>query len=70
MVNLSSREDAETLALSVKEACELISLGRTSFYKFVRLGNIPAYKCGGRTIVLRDELEQALKTLPRVGRAS
>jgi excisionase family DNA binding protein len=68
--NLSPREGADTLALSVKEACAICSFGRTTFYKYLRLGMMPARKCGARTIVPRDELEQALKSLPRVGRAS
>jgi excisionase family DNA binding protein len=55
------------LALSVKEACEHSSLGRTTFYKYMGLGKIPAHKCGNRTIVLMDELHQALMSLPRAG---
>ena len=61
---------ADQRALSVKEACKYISLGRTSFYKLVNSGQIPARKCGRRTIVLPSELEQALKSLPRAGRAA
>jgi excisionase family DNA binding protein len=61
------REIAQMFALSVKEACELSSLGRTTFYKYMRLGKIPAHKCGNRTIVLTNELHQALMSLPRAG---
>jgi excisionase family DNA binding protein len=64
------REAADLLALSVTEACKLSRLGRTTFYKYLKLGKIPARKCGRRTIVLRDELNQALKSLPRAGRVS
>jgi excisionase family DNA binding protein len=60
---------ADQRALSVKEACEYISLGRTSFYKLVKSGQIPARKCGGSTIVLIDELDQALESLPLLGGA-
>jgi len=67
---LLPREVARSLAFSVKEACEFSSLGRTTIYKYLKDGLIPAHKCGRRTIFLRDELEQALKSLPRVGGAS
>jgi excisionase family DNA binding protein len=70
MPNTSPREGADTLALSVKEACAICSFGRTTFYKYLKLGKVPARKFGTRTIVPRDELEQALKSLPRAGRAS
>jgi excisionase family DNA binding protein len=63
-------ESADTIGLSVDEACELCSLGRTTFYKYLKLGKIPARKCGARTIVVLDELVQAIKSLPQVGRAS
>lgn len=64
------REIAGSIALSVREACELCSLGRTSFYKFVKSGQIPARKLGRRTIVLPSELEQAFKSLPPARRVS
>jgi excisionase family DNA binding protein len=58
------------LPLSVKEACVICFFGRTTFYKYLKLGNMRARKFGTRTIVPRDELEEALKSLPRAGRAS
>ena len=58
---------ADKRALSVEEACKYASMGRTLFYKLVKSGQIPAHKGGGRTLVLPDELEQALKSLPLVG---
>jgi excisionase family DNA binding protein len=62
------REVAEPLALSIKEACKHSSLGQTKFYQLLKANKIPARKCGRRTIVLRIELEEFLKSLPRVGR--
>jgi excisionase family DNA binding protein len=70
MSNKLPHDGAKPRALSVKEACRYISLGRTSFYKLVKSGQIPARKCGCRTIVLADELDQALKSLPFAGGAS
>jgi excisionase family DNA binding protein len=70
MSNKLPHDIADQRALSVKEACKYISLGRTSFYKLVKSGQIPARKCAWRTIVLVDELDRALESLPRAGRAS
>lgn len=61
------REIAGSMALSVEEACELCRLGRTTFYQLIKSNTIPARKCGRRTIILLDELEQALKCLPLAG---
>lgn len=70
MPNSLSREGANLLAFSIEDACEYSSLGRTSFYKHLKLGQLPARKVGRRTIVLRDELEQALKAFPIAGRVA
>jgi excisionase family DNA binding protein len=67
MSNKLSHEAAEPLALSVKEVCKLLRLGRTTFYELLKSGKMPAHKCGRRTIVLPSELEEALKSLPRAG---
>jgi len=67
MVNLVPREIADSIALSIREACQLSSLGRTKLYELMSSNVIPAYKVGRRRLVLRDELQQALKSLPRAG---
>jgi excisionase family DNA binding protein len=64
------REVAEPLALSIKEACKLSSLGRTKFYQLLKANKIPARKCGRRTTVLQIEIEEALKCLLLVGRGA
>ena len=70
MANLVPREGADAIAFSVNEACTLCGFGRTTFYKLLKSGKITARKCGRRTIVLPSELEQALKSLPLMGRAA
>ena len=67
MEKVAPRQIADSLALSVQETCKRISIGRTTFYKYLKLGKIPAHKIGSRTIVVVDELPQALKDLPRAG---
>lgn len=68
MVKALPQDVAEPLTLSVEDACRLLSVGRTTFYKLIKSGKIVGRKCGRRTIVLRSELEQALKCLPLAGR--
>ena len=70
MLNEFLHEAAEPLALSIEEACELSWLGRTTIYELIGSKKLPARKCGRRTIILLDELKEALKSLPRAGRAS
>jgi hypothetical protein len=70
MPNLVPRETAHLLAFSVKEACEHSSLGRTTFYKYPMLGQIPAHKCGRRTINRLDELHQRLSPARAQGGSS
>jgi excisionase family DNA binding protein len=70
MQNLS-HEGAGSIALSIKEACRLSSLGRTKLYQLISTNALPSYKIGRRRVVFRQELEQALKkSLPHAGRAS
>lgn len=68
MKSFVPRESADSRALSITEACARSSIGRTTFYKLLKAGQIPARKCGRRTIILSDELRQALESLPRIGR--
>ncbi len=70
MAHFVPREPADSIALSIEKACELCSVGRTKFYELLKKKMIPARKIGRRTVVLRSELEKALKTFPRAGRAA
>jgi excisionase family DNA binding protein len=58
------------VALSIKEACDLSSIGRTKLYELIKDNKIPARKLGRRTIILTTDLEEWLKSLPPIGRAS
>ena len=39
------------LAYSIKEACELSSLGRTTLYALIKTGRLQVVKVGGRTLI-------------------
>ena len=54
----------EVIAVSVDEACNAISAGRTTFYSEVAAGNIKVKKIGRRTIVEMAELRRYIAALP------
>jgi excisionase family DNA binding protein len=54
------------VALSISEACKLTSIGRTSIYAAIKVGQLTARKVGRRTVVLRTDLETWLNAQPTV----
>lgn len=44
------------LGYSIKEACMVSSLGRTTLYKHIANGKLKANRVGGRTIIPADAL--------------
>jgi excisionase family DNA binding protein len=59
---------ADKLSLSTEEASALTGIGLTSIRQAVNSEALVARKQGTRTIILRDELEAWLKTLPKAGK--
>lgn len=53
------------LALSIEGVQRETGLGRTLIYDAIRTGKLAARKAGRRTVILREELEFFLATLPR-----
>lgn len=58
---------AEALAYSVAELPAVIGLGRSSVQKLVNSGALPARKVGTRTLILREDVEKFLRSLPVQG---
>jgi excisionase family DNA binding protein len=50
----------EGLVLTIKEAAELLKIGRSSAYEAVRTGQIPVIRIGRRKLVPRAALEHLL----------
>lgn len=48
------------LAISVKEACRLLSLGRTRVYELINEGLLDSTKVGSRRLVLSASLHRLL----------
>ena len=51
------------LAYTVDEASTISALGRTSLYSRLKSGELPARKCGNRTIILAEDLQRFLSDL-------
>lgn len=52
------------LAYSVAEVCAAANFGRTSLYAAIKAGALTTRKMGRRTIILREDLEKFLNSLP------
>jgi excisionase family DNA binding protein len=50
------------LAFRVKEAVEASGLSRTTLYELIRTKELPAAKIQGRRLILREDLEQLLRS--------
>ncbi len=58
----------DKLFYTVKEVAGMLGTKEENIRKLARMGKIPARKLGRRIIFLRDELEEFLKSLPRMGK--
>jgi excisionase family DNA binding protein len=54
------------LAYTVAEACAVAGIRRTSLYRAIRSGQLRAIKCGGRTLLLPDDLRHWLERPPAI----
>lgn len=52
------------ISLTIQEACVESGIGRTSLYAAINEGLLPAKKFGRKTIILRQDLEAFLASLP------
>lgn len=54
----------QPLALTIAEACKIAGLGRTKIYSMLNSGELPARKCGRKTLILTEDLRKCLEMLP------
>ena len=69
MEPLSDREQerrARQRAMSLAEFCQLYGLSRTKTYEEIKSGRLRAVKCGKRTLIIEDDAETFLRSLPTV----
>ena len=50
------------ISYSIAEACEALSLGRTTVYSLIKLGRLRVVRIGNRTLVPVDALRSLLET--------
>ena len=58
------------LAYSIDEFCEESNLGRSFVYAEIRAGKLIARKAGRRTLILHDDGERYLRSLPSIEAAA
>ena len=53
-----------SLALTIAEAITESRVGRSSLYSAIKRGELPCRKLGKRSLILREDLERFLQSLP------
>ena len=57
-------------ALSVPESARLARVGQSSIWKAIRERHLEARKLGRRTVILKEDAQNYLQKLPKVGAAA
>jgi excisionase family DNA binding protein len=57
----STNPDLPRIGFSIKEACQVSSLGRTTIYAHISSGKLRAVRVGGRTIIPADALRALIE---------
>lgn len=52
------------LALTIAEASARSGIGRTAIYELINSGQLPARKRGRRTLILAEDLQRCVRSLP------
>lgn len=55
-----------SIAYSMTDAAKAAGIGRTTLYSLIKTGKLPARKLGVRTVILADDLEALMRSLPVV----
>lgn len=58
---IGARSDLPRMAYTVKEACSLLTISRTTLYRHINDGLIEAVRLGGRTIIPAANLQRLMQ---------
>jgi excisionase family DNA binding protein len=50
---------------SIAQAVRFLGIGRSTLYKIIKEGRLPVRKLGRRTLIMRDDLDRFIATLPQ-----
>lgn len=51
--------------LSIAQTARFLGIGRSTLYNLIKEGRLPVRKLGKRTLILRDDLDQFVASLPK-----
>ena len=54
----------QPISVTIREACQLIGISRSSLYEALANGKLHAVKFGNRTLIPYEELERCIAALP------
>ena len=66
MKTLEPRTSCELL--SINDVRAVSGLGKTTVYKLIKAGSLPARKVGKKTVVFRKDVEHFFSSLPGISR--
>ena len=55
---------SERPTLTVDEFCEMVGIGRSTFYKAVGAGDLKVRKYGKRTFITQEEMKRFVENMP------
>jgi excisionase family DNA binding protein len=55
---------SERPTLTVDEFCEMVGIGRSTFYKAVGAGDLKVRKYGKRTFITKEEIKRFVENMP------
>ena len=61
---MHTHPQSDPLAYALADLPTIIPLGRTTLQSILKSGALPSRKVGGRVIVLREDVETFLRSLP------
>jgi excisionase family DNA binding protein len=65
--SIFTETQANRLAFSLADAASAIGVGKSTLHELIATGKLPVRKLGRRSLVLREDLEAYVQSLPLSG---